>query len=86
MQLFTRVSLLEGHLLGTRCDVDCLYSETYVVLKLKRSATGHFVTLIEIGVHLMGHFRVAVCLGFEMSLGAQQQPYSRLVFLICITM
>ena len=33
--------------------VNCLYSETRVMLKLARRARGHFVTLIEILVHII---------------------------------
>ena len=39
--------------------------------KLARRATGHFVTLIEIRVHIIFHFRVAACLSFKASAGAQ---------------
>ena len=38
---------------GTLCDINCLYSETQVMLKLARRARGHFVALIEIRVHLI---------------------------------
>ena len=38
---------------GTLCDVNCLYSETRVMLKLGRRSRGHFVTLIEIREHLI---------------------------------
>ena len=44
--------VMEQHL-GTFCDVNCLYSETQVMFKLARKARGHFVTLIEIGMHLI---------------------------------
>ena len=37
----------------TLCDINCLYSEKQVMLKLGRRARGHFVTLIEIRVHLI---------------------------------
>ena len=37
----------------TLCDINCLYSETQVMLKLARRARGHFMTLIEIRVHLI---------------------------------
>ena len=47
----------------TLCDTNCLYSEKRVMLKLGRRERGHFVTLIEIPVHLIrvkpGHISVA---------------------------
>ena len=42
---------------GTLCDVNCLHSETGVLLKFGRKARGHFVTLTEICVCLIGHFQ-----------------------------
>ena len=39
---------LKTSIWGTLCDINCLYSETQVMLKLARRARGHFVTLIEI--------------------------------------
>ena len=34
-------------------DIYCQYSSSQVILKLSQSARGHFVTLIESGVHLI---------------------------------
>ena len=42
--------------LGTTCHVgcvSCLYSSSQAILKLSQSARGHFVTLTEIGIHLI---------------------------------
>ena len=44
---------LKSSIWGTFCDVNCMYSETQVMLKLGRRATGHLVMLIEIRVHLI---------------------------------
>ena len=52
--------------MGTLFDINCLYSETQVMLKLSRRERGHFVMLIEIRVHLIrvkpGH--ISFFLGF----------------------
>ena len=44
---------LKSSIWGTLCDINCLYSETQVMLKLARRAKGHFMTLIEIPMHLI---------------------------------
>ena len=36
----------------------CLYSGARVMLKLRRRASGHLVTLIDIGLHPIDHIRI----------------------------
>ena len=44
---------LRSSIWGTLCYINCLYSGKRVMLKLRRRAMRHFVTLIEICVHLI---------------------------------
>ena len=44
---------LKSSIWGTFYDVNCLYSETLVMLKLRKKARGHFVSLMEMCMHLI---------------------------------
>ena len=44
---------LKSSIWGTLCYINCLYSRKRVMLKLRRRAMRHFVTLIEIHMHLI---------------------------------
>ena len=49
----------------------CLYPSAQAIMKLSQSARTHFLTLIKMGVHLIGHFRISRNFFFKASLSAQ---------------